>query len=60
MNATWFRVESMTETDTICSIKDPSIKILRKPGFKNVATLQHPEDGPVWEWRPAPSGITID
>jgi ribosomal-protein-alanine N-acetyltransferase len=34
----------------------PSTKILRKLGFKNVATLQHPEDGPVWEWRLAPPG----
>jgi len=28
-----------------------STTILKKLGFKNVATLQHPEDGMVWEWK---------
>lgn len=28
-----------------------STTILKKLGFKHVATLQHPEDGEVWEWR---------
>lgn len=28
-----------------------STTILRKLGFEHVATLEHPEDGRVWEWR---------
>jgi RimJ/RimL family protein N-acetyltransferase len=28
-----------------------STAILRKLGFANVGTVEHPEDGPVWEWR---------
>ena len=28
-----------------------STTILRKLGFVNMATINHPEDGEVWEWR---------
>ena len=31
--------------------ESPSTTILKKLGFKHVATLQHPEDGEVWEWQ---------
>ena len=27
-----------------------STSILQKLGFRNVGTIDHPEDGPVWEW----------
>mgnify|MGYP000880687681 FL=1 len=31
--------------------ESPSTTILKKLGFKHVGTLQHPEDGEVWEWQ---------
>lgn len=35
--------------------RNASHGILEKLGFRHVATLRHPEDGTVWEWRlPAP------
>ena len=27
-----------------------STSILQKLGFNNVGTIEHPDDGPVWEW----------
>jgi [ribosomal protein S5]-alanine N-acetyltransferase len=38
----------------------PSTKILRKLGFKNVGTIHHPEDGPVWEWHLVQQGAAAD
>lgn len=34
--------------------RNASHRVLEKLGFEHVATLEHPEDGVVWEWR-APS-----
>jgi len=28
-----------------------STSILKKLGFENIATLENPEDGTVWEWQ---------
>jgi len=40
--------------------ESPSTTILKKLGFKHVATLQHPEDGEVWEWQLAQQDGTAD
>ena len=32
-----------------------STRILKKLGFEFWGEILHPEDGPVWEWRRAPS-----
>ncbi len=34
--------------------RNASHRILEKLGFRHVATLDHPEDGEVWEWQLAP------
>lgn len=34
--------------------RNASHRILEKLGFRHVATLEHPEDGTVWEWQLAP------
>lgn len=34
--------------------RNASHRILEKLGFRHVTTLDHPEDGTVWEWRLAP------
>jgi RimJ/RimL family protein N-acetyltransferase len=34
--------------------RNPSHSVLEKLGFRHVATLDHPEDGTVWEWHLAP------
>ncbi len=31
--------------------ESPSTTILRNIGFEHIATLEHPEDGQVWEWQ---------
>ena len=31
--------------------RNASHRVLEKLGFRYVETVQHPEDGPVWEWR---------
>lgn len=37
--------------------RNASHRILEKLGFVHVETVEHPEDGVVWEWRlPTPSG----
>ena len=41
-------------------IESPSTAILKKLGFRHVATLQHPEDGEVWEWQFARHGAPAD
>lgn len=33
--------------------RDASHSILEKLGFRHVATIDHPEDGTVWEWQTA-------
>ena len=40
--------------------ESPSTTILKKLGFTHVATLQHPEDGEVWEWQFAQHGAPAD
>ncbi|HRD64777.1 MAG TPA: GNAT family N-acetyltransferase [Candidatus Competibacter sp.] len=40
--------------------ESPSTTILKKLGFKYVATLQHPEDGEVWEWQLTQQDSAID
>ncbi len=44
--------------------RNASHRVLEKLGFRHVATLDHPEDGTVWEWQLAPvtgsSGTTQD
>jgi len=40
--------------------ESPSTTILKKLGFKHVATLQHSEDGEVWEWQLAQQDGTAD
>lgn len=40
--------------------ESPSTTILKKLGFKHVGTLQHPEDGEVWEWQLAQQDGTAD
>jgi len=39
-----------------------STTILQRLGFALVGTVDHPEDGPVWEWQPnnAPQGTCED
>ena len=32
-----------------------SHRVLQKLGFRHVATVDHPEDGPVWEWQLSPN-----
>lgn len=34
--------------------RDASHRILEKLGFRHTETIQHPEDGTVWEWQLAP------
>ena len=34
--------------------RSPSHRVLEKLGFCHVTTLDHPEDGTVWEWQLAP------
>lgn len=31
-------------------IENASMKVLTKHGFQKVRSLEHPEDGPIWEW----------
>ena len=31
--------------------RNPSHRVLEKLGFEHVSTLEHPEDGQVWEWQ---------
>lgn len=35
----------------------PSTTILRKLGFECLGVIDHPEDGPVWKWREASTGV---
>lgn len=37
-----------------------STKILKKLGLKHVATLEHPEDGLVWEWHLTQQGAAAE
>ena len=34
--------------------RNASHRVLEKLGFRHVATIDHPEDGEVWEWQLAP------
>lgn len=34
--------------------RNASHRVLEKLGFRHVATIEHPEDGTVWEWQLAP------
>lgn len=34
--------------------ENASTTILKNLGFENVGTVQHPDDGPVWEWEQKP------
>lgn len=38
--------------------RDASHRILEKLGFRRVATIDHPEDGMVWEWQLPPEPST--
>lgn len=38
--------------------RNASHRVLEKLGFRHVATLEHPEDGTVWEWSAEPPGAT--
>lgn len=38
--------------------RNASHRVLEKLGFRYVATLEHPEDGTVWEWLAEPPGAT--
>ncbi len=33
--------------------RNASHRVLEKLGFRHVATIDHPEDGTVWEWQPS-------
>lgn len=37
--------------------ESPSTSILRKLGFRHVGSVQHPEDGLVWEWHRGETGV---
>ncbi|MFT5051592.1 MAG: ribosomal-protein-alanine N-acetyltransferase [Chlamydiales bacterium] len=41
-------------------VRNPSHRILEKLGFRHVDTIQHPEDGTVWEWQHDPRGAASD
>lgn len=46
---------SVTVAAQTLPARNASHRVLEKLGFVHVETLQHPEDGEVWEWRlPAP------
>ena len=34
--------------------RNASHRILEKLGFRHITTIDHPEDGTVWEWQLAP------
>ena len=38
--------------------RNASTRVLEKLGFRHVATIDHPEDGEVWEWQLAPKAGT--
>lgn len=35
-------------------VRNASHRVLEKLGFRHVSTIDHPEDGEVWEWQLAP------
>lgn len=41
---------SVTVTAQTLPHENASTTILRKTGFQQTGTIEHPEDGPVWEW----------
>ena len=41
---------SVTVTAQTLPHENASTAILRKTGFQQTGTIEHPEDGPVWEW----------
>lgn len=41
---------SVTVTAQTLPHENASTAILRKSGFQKTGTIEHPEDGPVWEW----------
>jgi ribosomal-protein-alanine N-acetyltransferase len=30
---------------------NPSTRVLQKGGFRKIAEIEHPDDGPIWHWR---------